>query len=352
MHLGLRELSAFLEQHRDDNALVLAIVIATEGSTYRKPGAMMLIRENAEFAGLISGGCLEGDLVEHAAAVFNDGQPRRVTYDLSSEEQAIWSLGLGCGGVVHLLLQRLDQADGFGFLPWLFGSLERRCTCVLAIAGESMGHLAAGALALVNAEGDYFGNERLAGCLDGQVERWNGKKRYQFTNMPGDDPPETVLLVRIAPSPRILVCGAGPDAVPVARQVDALGWECVLVDHRAAYARPDRFPASARILQIRPMQLEEQVDLASIDAAIVMSHNLEHDASYLGQLADRKLAYLGLLGPKARREEMQEQLGIEEGLVHGPAGLDIGAELPESIALSIMAEIHMVLNAIPAGRDD
>ena len=352
MHLGLRELASFLDQHGDDRALVLATVIATEGSSYRKPGAMMLIRENAEFAGLISGGCLEGDLVEHAAAVFHDGQPRRVTYDLSSEEEAIWSLGLGCGGVVHLLLQRLDRADGFGFLPWLFESLNRRSACVLALVRESGDEFPAGTMALVNDAGDFFGDERLAACLEGQPESWNSSQRCKHVSLPGGGLEEAVLMVRIAPSPRILVCGAGPDAVPVARQIDSLGWECVLVDHRAAYARADRFPGSARIVQLRPEQLQHKVDLSSIDAAIVMSHNLEHDATYLEQLAHRKLNYLGLLGPKARREELQEQLGIEDGLIHGPAGLDIGGELPESIALSIMAEIHLVLNTAAVRDDD
>ena len=125
MNLGLRELAEFLAEHNNDQSLVLATVTSTVGSTYRKPGAMMLIRENHQFAGLISGGCLEGDLVEHATAVFADGQPRQVIYDLSSDDDAILGLGLGCGGVVNLLLQRLQRDDGFGFLPHLFGSLER-----------------------------------------------------------------------------------------------------------------------------------------------------------------------------------------------------------------------------------
>ncbi len=151
-------------------------------------------------------------------------------------------------------------------------------------------------------------------------------------------------MIRIDPSPRVLVCGAGPDAVPVARQVDALGWQSIVVDHRGAYAKSERFPASTNVLQLQPKQLYEQVSLDEVDAAIVMSHNLEHDASYLQQLAGLGLSYLGLLGPSARREQLQEQLGIEDQLIHGPAGFDIGAELPESIALSVMAEIHAALN--------
>ena len=345
MHLGLRELGSFFEAHAGDDHLVLATVIATEGSTYRKPGAMMLIRENAGFAGLISGGCLEGDLVEHAAAVFGDGRARQVTYDLASEEQAIWSLGLGCGGVVHLLLQRLERSEGFGFLPWMFEQLGMRRACVLALVREPAGDLAAGTFALVSDAGEFTGDPRLAPCLEGQAEGWRGVRRHQYVDSPGTAADRAVLLVRVEPSPRVLVCGAGPDAVPVAVQVDSLGWECVVVDHRPAYARAARFPASTTVLHAQPADLSRTVDLREIDAALVMSHNLQHDAAYLGQLAGSRPAYLGLLGPRARREELQAQLGIEDGLVHGPAGIDIGAELPEAIALSIMAEIHQVLNA-------
>ncbi len=344
MHLGLRELKSFFDAHRADDHLVLATVVATEGSTYRKPGAMMLVRQNAEFAGLISGGCLEGDLVEHAAAVFADGQARGVTYDLSSDDQAIWSLGLGCGGVVHLLLQRLDRATGFGFLPGLFDSIGRRHVNVLALLRESAGDLPSGAWAMVDDTGEFTGETRLRECLAGLPGAWGGGKRFRYAGPEADPSGEAVLLVRIEPSPRILVCGAGPDAVPVAAQVEALGWECIVVDHRPAYARAERFPGSTRVIHLSPSDLEREVDLDAVDAAIVMTHNLDHDTTYLRQLDPKGLDYLGLLGPVARREELQDKLGIPEGRIHGPAGLDIGAELPESIALSVMAEIHLVLN--------
>lgn len=344
MNLGLRELSEFLARHRSDRSLVLATVTAVEGSSYRKPGAMMLIRENHEFAGLISGGCLEGDLVEHASAVFSDGRARQVTYDLASDDDAILGLGLGCGGVIHLLLQRLERADGFGILPRLLDEAEQRSTCFMALAHHEAGEISLGVTALIDGQGRLFGEERLFGFLEESVRDWGSDKRYRYAGSTSDGRVEPVLLVRVEPSPRVLVCGAGPDAVPVARLIDGLGWECVVVDHRGAYARPERFPDTTRVLQARPRELEKSVELEEVDAAIVMSHNLEHDAVYLQQLAGRTLGYLGLLGPSARRQELQKQLAIPEGVIHGPAGLDIGAELPESIALSIVAEMHAVLS--------
>ena len=304
---------------------------------------MMLIRENARFAGLISGGCLEGDLVAHASAVFKGGQARQVSYDLSDEEHAIWGLGLGCGGWVHLLLQRLDRDQSFGFLPDMFNLLERRSTCVLALAHQPSSELPAGSYALISDTNEMFGDQRLHSSLEGRLDKWGSPYRYQYAGPSCAIAQGSILLVRIKPSPRILVCGAGPDAVPVARQVDALGWECIVVDHRGAYARPGRFPATTKVIHLQPTQLQDKVKLDEVDAAVVMSHNLEHDAAYLQQLAVKNLPYLGILGPKARRELLQSQLGIGEHEIHGPVGMDIGAELPESIALSLMAEIHAVL---------
>ncbi len=250
MNLGLRELRVFLQQHKNDQSLVLATVTATEGSSYRKPGAMMLIRENNEFAGLISGGCLEGDLVEHASDVFEDGQPRQVSYDLSKDDQAIWGLGLGCGGTVHLLLQRLERDKGFGFFAKLFDAMKRRSACVLALTHRDFDDIPVGACALVNSDGELSGNPRLFDIIEGRLTHWSGPDRYQYA---GQD--ESVLLVKIEPSPRGLLCGAGPDAVPMARQVDALGWECIVVDHRGAYAKSERFTATTRVVRLQAGQL-------------------------------------------------------------------------------------------------
>ena len=116
MHLGVPALLDFYRRHREEESLVLATITATEGSTYRKPGAMMLISPQGDFEGMISGGCLEGDLLHHAANVFSSGETASVTYDMHADDDLVWSLGLGCDGVIHLMLQRLDRDDHFGFL--------------------------------------------------------------------------------------------------------------------------------------------------------------------------------------------------------------------------------------------
>ncbi len=339
MNLGLRELAIFMARHKKDQSLVLATVTAVEGSSYRKPGAMMLIGKNHDFAGLISGGCLESDLVEHSSAVFKDGRARKITYDLSTDDEAIWGLGLGCGGTIHLLLQKIEKDKGYAFFTDLFVLLEQRSSCVLAIVRQEMNGIPEGSWAIRSVAGEVSGEPQLFDMLEGRLEFWDGAGRYQYA---GEE--QSVLLVKVEPPPRVLLCGAGPDAIPMARQVDALGWECVVVDHRSAYARPERFPDTRNAIQLKPDQLRNHVELDQISATIVMSHNLEHDATYLKQLVEFDLPYLGLLGPRARREQMQKDLGIEEGVIRGPVGFNIGAELPESVALSVMAEIHAVLS--------
>lgn len=343
MHLGTPALLEFYRQHKDEESLVLATIIATNGSTYRKTGAMMLISSDGSYEGMISGGCLEGDLLQHADEVFNKGLPRYITYDMHADEELVWGLGLGCDGVIHLLLQRLDQSDGFGFLKQLEESHAARNPVVLALLVSSDGKPTTGSIACVDRSDISIGNNTLVELLRNTTERWP-EWRTQSLQETVDGSVLEVLFIHMPEQVRVLVCGAGPDAVPVARFMAGLNWDVQLTDHRPAYASPDRFPDSCSIIQVRPTQLEEKVDLDEIDAAIIMSHHLENDAVYLRQLVAHEISYVGVLGPRARRKRLCEMAECTEYTVFGPVGLDIGAELPESIALSVVAEIHAVLN--------
>ena len=153
-----------------------------------------------------------------------------------------------------------------------------------------------------------------------------------------------VLLIPFTPPPSLLICGAGIDAVPVARLAVDVGWNCTVVDHRPGFACTDRFPAACKIQVLRPDELSETIPLGRVNAAVLMTHNLGHDRTYLSQVVEAGVAYIGLLGPRARRDRLLGEIGASQVHVHGPAGLDIGAEMPESIALAIVAEIHAFLN--------
>ena len=350
MHLGLTALLEFFNTHRRADALVLGTVVAIEGSSYRKPGAMMLIAEDSSYCGLISGGCLEADLAAHARQVFADGKTREVCYDMSRGDDFAWGMGLGCEGIIQLMLQRLDGDSGFGFLQTLDKAWKARKSGLLSLVtcSDDAGH-EPGSYALDCGAGFESGNPELMNCLHcAEGASFSGghdmSRRYWKDSIITDGGKVEVLLVPIMPPPAILVCGAGHDAVPVARLADQMGWDCTIVDHRPGFARADRFPSSCTIHVMQPAELGTQVQLEQIDAAVLMTHNLGHDRNYLSQVVEADIPYIGLLGPRARRDRLLEEIGVADVHVHGPAGLDIGAEMPESIALSIIAEIHAFLN--------
>jgi xanthine/CO dehydrogenase XdhC/CoxF family maturation factor len=344
--LGIPALLKFYDRHKDEDSLVLATIIATQGSTYRKTGAMMLIAGDGSFEGLISGGCLEGDLLQHAARVFEDGLPHYVTYDMHADEELVWNLGLGCNGVIHLLLQRLERDSGFGFLEALRLAHGNRRPAVLGLLTGSEEKAELGLFALIDNFDISVGDDELLGFLKDCSQSWPDW-RTRCVHLPGSRAEREMLIIHMPVQPRMLICGAGPDALPLARNLSELDWDVTVVDHRPAYARKERFPAGCRVVQCRPADLGQELELKELDAAVIMSHHLENDADYLQQLAPHGLTYLGVLGPRARRERLKRMSNCPGQNIHGPVGLDIGAELPEAIALSITAEIHAVLN----GRD-
>ena len=342
MHLGTPALMEFFRTHRGEDSLVLATVVATVGSTYRKPGAMLLVAHGGAYEGLISGGCLEGDLLHHAAGVSASGLPARVTYDMHADDELVWNLGLGCDGVIHLLLQRLDRELQFGFLEQLEASHRERRAALLALVTQSDGNLPIGTFGMVDSSDISLGNTELRRFLEEMRDDWP-TWRYEYLRL-GADLQAEAMVVNIPARTRVLLCGAGPDAVPMARACVELDWDVVVVDHRPAFARAERFPRGCTVIQARPERLAQAVDLDSLDAAVIMSHHLENDGSYLAVLAARDIAYVGVLGPRARRDRLLEMARCPGRPVYGPVGLDIGAELPASIALAVAAEIHAALN--------
>ncbi len=290
--------------------LVLATVVDTAGSTYTKAGHRMLIADTGDYQGLVSGGCLEGDLGGHARDVLASGKARIVTYDLRGANDELFGLGIGCDGLLRILLQRLSPDTDYEPLAHIAGILrgDTPCDCVIVLADR----------------GELRTGDTLFGA-------------------PGPAT-EDVLHTELRPLPRLLVLGGGPDTAPVVTLADQLGWRITVVDHRPAHlGRPAFAVADARVCATGDT-LATQVTLAHFEAAIVMSHHLATDRGYLAALAPSAIPYIGLLGPPGRRDRLLRELGhAATGLgdrLHGPAGLDIGADSPESIALSILGEVH------------
>lgn len=317
--MSFHRLLALFERNRESHhPLVLCTVIRTGGSTYAKPGAQMLIAADGEYAGLLSGGCLEGDLREHARGVATTGRAHIVSYDLRSSTDQLFGLGAGCEGAMDILLTRVSAAEDWWPLTRLADAATRRIVCRLALVTSS-----------TNPEfpvGKVLRDER-------------------------ETPPGVELFVHeIAPPPRLLLAGGGPDARPVATLASFLGWNVTVVDHRSSYLDAARFPPGTQLVESRAADLADAVDIDAFAAVVVMSHHLESDLHYLRALARGRVPYVGLLGPAARRERLLGDLGADAATLRprlrAPVGLDIGGRSPESIALSIVGEVHAAL----AGR--
>ena len=341
---------AFSDWSVDGRPLVLASVFETEGSTYSKAGAQMLINSDGDFQGMLSGGCLEGDLAARARAVLDTGMPQAVTYDLGKNDEELWGLGVGCDGLMRIFLQPLFADAGYEPFATMAEALEGDTEQVAATVVESdVERLPVAATMVTVGAGQSFSNvdsefvEEISAMI-GQtlLERQSGLRTLAIGGGKAK-----VLFSVLAPPPAILVLGAGLDARPVVHFANELGWRVTVQDHRPAYVESGSFSCAEAVHCVPVSELSQTVDLDRYAATIVMSHHLTSDREYLRQLANSRMGYIGLLGPIDRRKRLLEDLGELaarlEGRLHGPAGLDIGGRGPASIALSIIAEMHQQL---------
>ncbi len=328
--------------------LVLASVFDTEGSTYSKAGARMLINADGDFQGMLSGGCLEGDLAERAREVLDSGSAQMITYDLGMNAEELWGLGVGCDGLMRIFLQPLVAENDYAPFEAIARAYEGDRPEIAVTVLES-DRITPGATLVTAGDGtDIFGltDEQSGKLLDfANVALANQASSSMSVEIGGAQ--AMILLALIKPRIRLLVLGAGLDAEPVTRLADELGWRVTVVDHRPAYIESGDFGPAERVICCPAEDMSINVDLPMFDATIVMSHHLATDRKYLMQLSDSDIPYVGLLGPRDRRRRLLAELGdYAAGLVdrlHGPAGMDIGAIGPAAIALSILTEMYDVL---------
>jgi xanthine/CO dehydrogenase XdhC/CoxF family maturation factor len=323
------------------SASVLATVVATAGSTYRKPGARMLIMADGSYLGLLSGGCLEADLKIHAQEVLMSGVPRAVEYDMRGPDELLFGIGTGCEGAMRVLLEPASPASPAALALAAAASAARKGLPTSLVMVHEATDLNLGT---------YAAAAPLPAALIDAAQEALAESRSAAVSFECDGRRARALVEFLAPPPHLLVCGAGPDAVPVVDAARALGWRVTIVDHRPAYVDDGRFP-DAHVVLSDNCACREVVDIRGCHAAVVMSHHLASDAAYLHEFAAAGApAYVGLLGPAARRERLMQNLGPVadslHGRLHSPVGLDLGAVTPEAIALAIVSEIHAWL----AGR--
>ena len=315
----LKQLLDKWSPQKDEVQWVLATIIETAGSSYRKAGAMMMINSLGQYHGLLSGGCLESDIMRQSRRCWEDGRNRVVEYDMREEEDLAWQLGIGCGGMVKILLQPVSEENDYL-------SLNQVHAC---LADNSSGKYQINTLS--QRPENLFEQVQLA-HVSNKVSVKDG-----------------VFTVDVTAPFHIAVFGGGIDAIPLVNLAAEIGWQVTLIDPRSSYARASVFKRAHNIIREPVDSLKGALWLAQIDVAILMNHNVTLDAECLELVQHSQAKYIGVLGPIHRTDRVLDAGGLSrEGLVKrlsNPVGLRLGGELPESIALSILSEAHAYLEA-------
>jgi xanthine dehydrogenase accessory factor len=349
-------ISAFEEARREGRQVALATVVHVDGSSYRRPGARMLVTDEGRLTGAISGGCLEGDALQKALFALSRSTSMLVTYDTMDEDDAKLGVGLGCNGIIQVLFEPVDPEDPknpiellrliaagrqYAVLVTLFSLKNKRGpqpgTCLLLKDGELIS----------NGKED----EGLRAVLRQEVQKVITERTSAFRNYVSAAQDLTAFIEFVSPPVSVVIIGAGNDVVPLVKMADVLGWETTVVDGRPSLARPERFVPSCQVLVSKPESVLEKISIDEQTVFLLMTHNYNYDLAMLKALLPRNVAYIGSLGPRQKIDRMLEEMrgeGImvtQEQLqnIYGPSGLEIGAETPEEIALSILAEIKAVL---------
>jgi xanthine/CO dehydrogenase XdhC/CoxF family maturation factor len=345
----------------ENESVLLATVVRVTGSSYGGVGSRMLIRADGSTVGLVSGGCLESDLAEHARRVHEAGRAEVVRYDTRNDDDAPWGLGLGCNGVIDVLLEPLPPARGKYLAKLIDKALAADKPSVLATIiteRDSEGSPSIGAHALIIGntieKTGGWGSDILAKATADTDEVLNAGRRGLVRDFSGVE----VAYEVVSPAIPLVICGGGPDVQPIARIAADLGWNVTIVDHRpVTESHATRYPGAHVTECADADKLAECVTLTARMAGVVMSHNLPRDTAYVQSFLGAGVAYIGVLGPRARTERMLADLAARAGgeipngdRMFAPVGMDLGSDGPDAIALAIIAEISAVMNKRDGGH--
>lgn len=351
---------ALFRSATDLESVVLSTVVRITGSSYGGVGARMVARVDGTTVGIVSGGCLESDLAEHAREVHASREPRVVTYDTRGDDEIAWGLGLGCNGLIDVLLEPLNpvEAGAMGrLLEQALASGEPSVIATVIAAPEVEGAPAIGAHALIDGEtiettGDWGDRVALGLATDVVSEACAAGRR----GLMRDFGEVEVSFEIVRPAVRLVICGGGPDVVPLVRLGSELGWNLTVVDHRPTTEEHQaRLPGATLIECSEPGTLADCISLTPATAVVVMSHSYPRDLGYVRSLIASEAGYIGVLGPRARTDRMLAEMNESERAraidrLFGPVGLDLGGDGPESIGLAIVAEVSAVLSRRGGGH--
>ncbi len=353
---------AYDEAVQSGKNVALASLVHLEGSSYRRPGARMLVNDEGELTGAISGGCLEGDALRKAMYALSQQRSMLVTYDTSDEDDMTIGIQLGCAGVIQVLFEPIDPTKQDNPIQLIRKALAIRQEAVMVTLFNLSNKHAdqPGTCLLMESNGTISGAIPIQGMekiVMEDVQLVMRNKKSLFREYQADGISMTAFIEFLQPSISLVVVGAGNDAVPMMQIADTLGWDVRIVDGRNTHARPERFVAACQVLVSKPEALLDQLHIDSSTVFVTMTHNYNYDISILKTLLPTQTPYIGMLGPQKKLDRMldelrQEGIQLDEAMlskVYGPTGLEIGAETPEEIALSIIAEIQAVMEGKQGG---
>lgn len=348
---------AFNENNITGKKSALVSVVHVEGSSYRKPGARMLINDEGLITGAISGGCLEGDALRKALMVISQQQSRIVTYDTTDEDDVSIGVQLGCAGIISVLFEPIVQSSFINPVLLLQKAISKRQNSVIvtlfSLDEKSKSQL--GTCLLVEEDKTITGDIPISAIrklVIKDVEKVMASQVSSFTDYEFDGQSISAFIEFLKPPVTLVAVGAGNDAIPLITIADTIGWETKVVDGRNTHAKQERFISACQVLVSKPEKVLDQIQIDAQTVFVLMTHNYNYDLAMLKALLERKVRYIGVLGPGKRSDRMLselKELGMtitEDQLqsIYGPVGLGIGAETPEEIALSIIAEIKAVLS--------
>lgn len=336
--------------HEAGARAAVAVVIETDGSVYRRAGARSIVLEDGRILGVISGGCAEQDLLEHAKDTWETGRAKHIEYDFRSPEDLLWGMGAGCNGALSIYLLPFDPLGNPHLADALLVDMQLRATVTDIVPAVTV---------LTSSDTDKYPIGPVFDALLADVLKRlpnAPSKKPQFVALTLDGIELELFVEQIMPRPHLTVIGSGDDAIPLVRFAVQADWHVTLIDHRSIMNNETRFPQVDVRAVIRRDEYA-RLDVRNTEFVVMMTHNYAYDKQILRSLLPQHFPYLGLLGPRARFDRLRREL-TDEGMelsdtvlakVHSPVGIDIGADTPDEIALSILAEVTAKLRGSGAG---
>lgn len=348
-------IKAFEQAQKEGKKTALATVVHVEGSSYRRPGARMLVTEEGQITGAISGGCLEGDALRKALLAITQQQNKLVTYDTTDEDDAKFGVQLGCNGIVHILFEPVQTGKPYNAVELLSQLINSRQPAVL-VTLFSLDHALQPGTSMLCRNGELQSAlpEELQGSMTTDVHQALHNQSSCLQCYEYDGQQLNAFVEYIAPPVALVIAGAGNDIQPLVELTGMLGWHTTVVDGRPTHATVLRFPKADKVLVAKPEEILPQLQTDGRTVFLLMTHNYNYDIVLLTQLMKQECVYIGILGPRKKLDRMIGELndrgviltGKQRSVIYGPVGLDIGAETAEEIAVSVIAEIKAVM----AGR--